>query len=239
MDKLKILQGENIVIGGISLKNPTLRDIVDLGEEEYFKLLQLFCTDPYDMMVMLDDIGIDYVDVDSYDIFLMMMSQGDIYSNVLEWFMGVKNFITCKNPENDMLCLFDKETETLIDKIIFFQIQGYMNTLNCISHTGRFNPADIVTRKRIIEHERRKLKRKKDNGFKSVFGNQISALVWGNTCGYNYSNVWDLTIYQLYDGLRRISKIKHHNNLMNGVYFGTVDLKQVNQDEIDWLSDIN
>jgi hypothetical protein len=238
IDDLSLLKGLGFKLNDkITLKHPTLNDIIEFGEENYFRIVHLFCTQPHDAMVFLDDIGVDYEQIDAYDLFIMMF-QSYNYSNELKWFMGIDDFLLCQNNQNQMLCLYNKQNDFVLDKLSYHQIADYIRKINFINPQYKFNPANSITKKKIIEQERKKLKRQKNKEFKSVFKNQVSALVWGNTSGVNYTNVWDLYVYQINDGLMRLNKIKNYDKVMNGYYFGTVDLKQLNKEEIDWLSDI-
>ena len=68
---------------GLKLKNYTVEDIVGLkddglGENSYFKLLNLFIVRPYDMKVTLWDSGIDYIDLQNYDIFILLWQNDDL-----------------------------------------------------------------------------------------------------------------------------------------------------------------
>ena len=62
----------------------------------------------------------------------------------------------------------------------------------------------------------------------------ISALVWGNTCGYNWKNIWELNFFQFNSGLRHLDKIKHTQALWGGYYSGAVEMKKIPKKDLDW-----
>ena len=44
----------------ISIYVPTVGEIYDYGESEYYQIVQLLTSVPYDLMVQFDDMGVDY-----------------------------------------------------------------------------------------------------------------------------------------------------------------------------------
>ena len=60
----------------ISIQIPTVGEILEC-EDEYYSLVSMITSMPIDMMVQLDDIGIDFTTINEYDLFL-------IYFNILK-----------------------------------------------------------------------------------------------------------------------------------------------------------
>ena len=50
----------------ISIVIPTVREVLE-QEEEYYGLVSLIIATPYDMMVQLDDLGIDFREISDYE----------------------------------------------------------------------------------------------------------------------------------------------------------------------------
>ena len=75
--------GNNLPITtSISFKHPIIQDIIDIDKEHfglyseniYYSMINVFLTDPYDYMVFLDDKGIDYETVNSFDVFCLLFN---------------------------------------------------------------------------------------------------------------------------------------------------------------------
>ena len=47
----------------ISIRLPTIGEILDYGEHEYYHVVSSLCATPFDIMVQLDDAGINFNDV--------------------------------------------------------------------------------------------------------------------------------------------------------------------------------
>lgn len=242
MDEAMLLAGGYLVTDNkIKVKHPTIREVVEFGEFDYFNTINLFTLKPYDLMVQLDDMGIDYVDLSNYDLFILLY-QSSNNKHGLNWLLDYDyDFKLYKDNSTGLYLLYDKSTNKSIDIVVYSQISDYIKKVNMISNKTTFNPANKRARKFIIDNERRKQKRlqKRLNQTESQITNLVSALVWGNTSGINYSNIWDLYIYQFFDGVSRLQKIKEYTNIMQGYYAGTIDLKNINTEEVNWLTKIN
>ncbi len=96
-----------------------------------------------------------------------------------------------------------------------------------------YNPANEEARK-IIE----KIKENKKNAPKPkeliTLSSMISGLGW-KANNINIFNVWDLTVYQLYDGLNRLKIIDDYQFTLSGIYAGTIDSGKINLKDINWM----
>ena len=54
----------------ISVHVPTVNEIFDFGDQKYYSIVQTLIATPFDLMVELDDIGIDYESITNYQLFL-------------------------------------------------------------------------------------------------------------------------------------------------------------------------
>ena len=80
------------------------------------------------------------------------------------------------------------------------------------------------------------MKRRKKMLNDSQIEKYIIALVNASEFPYNYETVLELTIKQFYASLHQITKKIKYDNLMIGCYAGTVDMKELDQDELNWIS---
>lgn len=70
IDKLKVYRGKDYVVNDyLSIYQPTLDEICEFGEKEYFGYISTFCATPTDMMIELEKNGIDFVKIGDWEFF--------------------------------------------------------------------------------------------------------------------------------------------------------------------------
>jgi hypothetical protein len=232
----------------ITVRKPLIRDIDEYGEENYLNAVNLFCLKPYDMMVQLDGIGIDYEEISNYDLFLMIYEQ---YKEYLKFFIigdfDFDKLKLAKNNQNNETVLAEYNENTgrygsiIFDRLIYERVSHYIKTLNFISEKNEFKPANVFAKQMIIDEKKREMERNKKRNIKikSHIGCMIRDVSYNEiTTGINIWNVWDLTIYQLYDAYFHIMKNYDYKNNMIGIYTGNIDTSKISIGKIKWSGDI-
>ena len=115
-----------------------------------------------------------------------------------------------------------------------------MRQVNCIKYE-RKRPKGEHTKKYLLEKERRHLKnlerkRKNKEYEQSELEKLIVALVNNNHFKYDYESVRNLSIYNFYQSYKQIQHEINFNNVMRGVYAGTIDTTKL-QDKscLSWI----
>ena len=68
VDDLKVWMGEPYVINDkISVFQPSLRDIINASEREYFSMVQTICSTSSNMKSQLDSMGLDWEKIEELD----------------------------------------------------------------------------------------------------------------------------------------------------------------------------
>ena len=57
----------------IQVRIPTVGDVLD-HEDDYYSMVSMLTAMPIDMMVQLDDIGIDFTKINEYELFILMFN---------------------------------------------------------------------------------------------------------------------------------------------------------------------
>lgn len=219
----------------IRIRIPTVGEVID-HEDEYNSLVFSMTAMPIDMMVQLDDVGIDFSLIDEYDLFLLMfqnLKQED-FSMIFDGF-DLSHMELRVNPAANMLFLKDDERDVVIDKLIHREIA---NTLRKVNHLEKNikKPGNEEGRKYMIEKARKKLLKKKKADFNSQLEELIVALVNTEQFSYTYESVRELSLYQFYESVYQIIKKIDYDNRMHGIYAGTVNAKEMSQDQLNWLT---
>lgn len=65
----------------------------------------------------------------------------------------------------------------------------------------------------------------------------ISGLAWKSN-GFNLQTIFDLNIYQIYNGLATTENIDNYNFTLSGMYAGTIDSKKIKMADLHWANKI-
>ena len=73
MTDLQIYRGDPLVINDhIIVRQPTLGEVADFGEEQYLVAVSALCATASDYMVALDDIGVDFEQISDFQLFVAL-----------------------------------------------------------------------------------------------------------------------------------------------------------------------
>ncbi len=213
---------------------PTVGEIVDC-EDEYYDMVSLLTAMPIDLMVQLDDMGIDFTTINEYELFLTtFLLIRTLDTHLIFGDLDLTKFEYCKNNQNGQTVLYDEEHEIMIDQAIHRKIAAILRTIHHIEQDRR-KPANVEAKEYMLKRAREKASRRKTKVENSQLEQLITALVNTGEFKYNYETVRDLTIYQFNQSLKQIVHKNNYEHKMNGIYAGTIDPKGLSQDELNWL----
>lgn len=219
----------------IKVRIPTVGEILD-NEDEYYDLITLLTAMPIDMLAQLDDAGIDFSEINEYDLFIMLF--GSIKEKDTSLIFGdlrLCDFYLAKNEKNDTFILLNPMTGAVIDRVIHSQIADALRMIHGLKKDVR-RPANDEAKKYLIEKAKRRMRRMNKKKRRSQIEELIVSMVNVGEFHYNYQTVRDLTIYQFNESVRQIIKKDNYDHTMVGIYMGTVNPKTINQDSLNWLS---
>lgn len=222
----------------ISVHIPSVQEIYDFGEQKYYSIIQSLTATPYDLMVELDDIGIDFETINDYQLFMLMF--GSIATNedntsILFGDLDLTLFREAENRNTKEHVLLDQEHGIVIDRLIAMEICQAIRKIHFWkAPVGR--PGNAEAKDYILERKRIKKKRRAKQPYQSLLDNMIIKLVNTNEFPYNYESVLPLSIYKLNASWHQIPKLKNWEHTMNGAYFGTVDTSKIDLQKLSWMS---
>lgn len=221
----------------LSIPIPSVGYIVD-HEDDYFDIVCNIIATPYDMMVQLDDAGIDFTKINDFDLFCLLFPrlQTMDVSMVLDG-LDLSRFRPEKNTATNEVILKDSETGFVIDRAVHSMIVSTLRKiLNLPKETKK--PGNEEAKRYLLERARIKLRRKmrraKQNNASQIEG-YIVALVNTPEFKYDYSSVRDISIYQFYESLKQVIHKIHYDNTMIGYYAGTVKMDDLPKESRSWI----
>lgn len=238
VDELQLYIGDDYVINDhIKVLQPTIRQIAEFGEKEFFSVVHTVTAIPSDMKSQLWDLGIDWMEVDDFELFVMLSQT--LTPDRTELLFGDLDFTKLK-PYNhphveDEIILADKETGALIDKMIYLRIVSYLRKAFNITPKVE-KAANAMTKRILIEEDRNKIALNKDKPFKSFLLPLISAVKVKQ--GYTKDYVLNMGFFEFMDDVARLQVIENSNHLLDGIYHGTIDMKRVKKEELNWMKEL-
>ena len=294
-DELKIYRGEDYVVSNyIKIHQPTLDEICDYGEREYYSMIYNITATPQSLKVQLWDMGIDYTTITPFELFYNILYKaypkektsiifgdldftkfqvmqrkddesillyqevpvGDIYNAKHELVYHFSNlldasrFVGCEvddlieelsksNKYNNFIFSNMQLESIIIDEFTYNVIMDYLRQVHII-HKDEKMPANNTTKMILIEDDREEYERNKNKEYHSQLKNMVSAMINSEGFKYNHSEVWNMKINAFMDSVKRISKIKNADLLLQSGYSGFgVNLKEVSNKQIDWLGELD
>lgn len=220
----------------LSVYIPTVGEILSADDREYYQMVTTLTSTPYDLMVQLDDMGIDYEQITDFELF-MLLFQSLQNKDLSLIFPGLNPTLLkpAKNKENDQVVLWDSVTGIVIDELIYNEICDALRKIH-FTEKPKYKAGNNEAKKFLIERTRLKQKRQAKKPYRSFLEDLVVAMVNTEEFKYNYQETLDLTIYQFNASVRQIQRKINYNHVMSGCYFGTVDIKKIDQRELNWLT---
>lgn len=238
VDQLQLYFGDDYVINDkIKISQPTIGDIVDFGEAQYFNVIYTITAIPSDMKSQLWDLGIDWMEIEDFDLFVMLAPTLPIEKTKL--LFGDLDFTKLKlykNRENGDILLADLDTGVKIDKMIYLRIVNYLRKVHNITPKIE-RAANKTTKQILIDEDRMRIQTNKEKPFKSYLLPLISSV---KVCmGYTKDYVRNEGFVEFFDDVSRLQIIHNADHLLSGCYAGTIDMKKINKADLNWLREIN
>jgi len=219
----------------IKIQIPTVGEVLD-NEDDYYTMVTMLTAMPVDMMVQLDDIGVDFTAINEYELFLILFNAlKEKDTSLIFGELDLKPFRSAVNPQNNTIVLRNKETGVVIDRGIQGQIASVLRKIHNLKRNNR-KPANQEAREYMLQRAREKMRRRSKRMNDSQLEELIVAMVNTEQFHYGFEGTRELSIYQFNESVRQVIKKIDYDNRMHGVYAGTVNAKELSQDDLNWLT---
>ncbi len=267
-DELKVYRGEDFVVSDhIIIHQPSLSEICNYGERDYYSMIYQLTATPQSMKVQLWDMGVDYTTITPFELFYSLLYK--LYpqekTSIIFGDLDFTKFQVKQRKDDGSILLhqcveknikgnidnysfFKKGTkkiepfveyeDVVIDEFTYNMIMDYLRQVHII-HKDERMPANETTKMILIEDDREEYERNKNKEYHSQLKKLISSMINCDGFKYNHSQVWDMKINAFMDSVQRISKIKNAELLLQSGYSGFgVNLKDIDKKQLDWLGEL-
>ena len=223
------------IVPNLFLRIPTVGEILE-DEDKYYGIVSSLTASPFQYMVQLDDMGIDYTQITDYQLFMMlfpMYAQSDL--SLIFGDLDTSDFNVYINQDDDSQVIYSPSNNIVIDELVYNDLSDMIRKINLFEKV-KSKPGNESARKYLLEKERKKQKRNAKKPRFPYLEKMVIALVNTSEFPYNYETCMDLSIYKFNQSLQQIQRKIAFDNTMVGVYAGTVDTsKMTDKDALSWI----
>ena len=235
-NKKSLLNATSVeIVPNLSLRIPTVGEILE-DEDKYYGIVSSLTASPFQYMVQLDDMGIDYTQITDYQLFMMlfpMYAQSDL--SLIFGDLDTSDFNVYINQDDDSQVIYSPSNNIVIDELVYNDLSDMIRKINLFEKV-KSKPGNESARKYLLEKERKKQKRNAKKPRFPYLEKMVIALVNTSEFPYNYETCMDLSIYKFNQSLQQIQRKIAFDNTMVGVYAGTVDTsKMADKDALSWI----
>ena len=173
-DELKIYRGEDFAVSKhIVIHQPTLNEITDYGEQDYYSMIYQLTATPQSMKAQLWDMGIDYTKISPWALFyniLFRLFPREKTSIVFGNLDFQKFQVTQQNDGSVLLYQsIDNGDEIAMDEFTYNMIADYLRKVHDIEKDERI-PGNESTKMILIEDAKEELESNKNKRFNIRYG---------------------------------------------------------------------
>lgn len=222
----------------ISIRQPTLGEIIEYGENNFFSLISCATAISSEYKSLLWDAGIDYEQIDDFCMFGWMMCRQSVETTRI--LFGDLDFTKLKpvQREDGQTILFDADQDIIIDFNIHRRIKEYFKDAYGIEKKPD-RAANQRTKMKLIELDRMDKEAAASKPHQSTLQPIISSLVNHQGFKYDYAGALTLTFGQIMDAIQRLQIIQTAQSLMQGSMSGFCDTSKVPKNLWDWTRPIH
>ena len=223
------------IVPNLAVRIPTVGEILE-DEKSYYSLIHSLTATPFQYMVQLDDMGVDFTTINDYQLFLLLFpSFAKTDMSILFGDIDFSDIEVKTNTQNDSAILHSEKNDIIIDELVYSEIVKAIRKINGLQRENR-KPGNDEAKEFRINLERKKQKRNARKPYDPYLEKMVVALVNRPEFKYNYEQVEDLSIYQFNKSFEQIKTSINFENTMIGVYAGTVDTSKLKDKScLSWL----
>lgn len=247
------------VPGEIILYQPTIGDIVRIGENRFYETLSIFTTNTTQYKTFLWNMNprIDWNTFTDFQLFVMLYHSAD--PEIVKLLFGeldlfkFKPYMRTKDgspPSEDSdfnnlgddleIVLWNDEDEIAINYDVWNHMSQYFRIVFNVFPEEKITNSPML-KQMYIDREKRALERKKESGEsgKSTgLQSVISACVNHPGFKYKLQELRDVGVFEFYDSVNRLQIYEHSVAIMRGMYSGFVDGSKLNPEDYNFMRDI-
>ena len=229
----------------IVIYQPTVGQIVDYGELDFYSMLYVFIGNTTMFRLKLWEAGHDWNTISDYELFSIMVTglpqkATEIIFGDVDFSLFQLDTMFNEEKQEEVIILNNIEQDIIIDEDIYKLIALCLRTMFGIFPKNEF-ARNKVTKEAIIWEDKENLRirelNKKDK-YDSTLLSMISSCV--NHPGFKYKKkeLEDVGIFEFMDAVQRLQVYESTTALLKGAYSGFMDTSKIDKEEFNFMRDI-
>lgn len=245
-DPLKMYFKEDYFVKGIRIVQPTIGNILNIGESKFYSGLSPFLYNSTSIRVMLWDLPqrIDWCKVKDIEVFGMLKSTTDTDNSAIQLLfpdyriehMQLMQFQE-KDSDKPQLCLYDSENNFILKESEYMEIAEYIRTLLNI-HPKIEKAKGKTTKQWMIDEDRMNMAQQEVKNSSTLLP-LISACINHPGFKYKLQELRDVGIYEFMDSVQRLQIYESTHALMSGMYSGFCDTSKISKEQFNFMREIH
>jgi putative uncharacterized protein (fragment) len=260
-DKLRMYFGEDYTINGITISIPTIGDILNIGEQNFYQAISPFINNSTSIRVFLyDAFKKDWNKTKDIEVFYILYQILEVQNksakeknpDCMDIFDPLKlifkdfsfdGFVltpakkNIKDGEYNHLALYNEEKNIIIFDDEYLEIAEYIRTM-MNQHPKVERAKGKTTKQWILQEDRMKAEQDDKKKCTSTLLPLISSCINHPGFKYKLEELKQVNICQFMDSVNRIQKYEQGTAALHGIYGGMVSAKDIPEDLINFIGDI-
>lgn len=238
VDPLKLYFGDPYVINQyVTIFQPTIGDIIEYGEKEYYSMIQMLTAIPSDMKSSLWDSGIDWMKISDFQLFLMLsQSLSQEQTKIVLGDIDLQRMKPTENLQNGEVVLRDPITGAIIDELAYKTMSAYLCKLHNLTKKVE-KAGNKYTKQVLIDEDRQKREHSMKEPYKSFLMPLVSAIKVRQA--YTRDYIRNMGLYEFFDDVNRSQILVNTDALLSGMYSGMVDTSKIKKSAFNWMREID
>ena len=241
-DRLKMYFGYDYTTkNGIIIRQPTLGEIIEVGEKKFYETLNVFVANPTSFRLPLWKMGIDWCKLTDFELFCILYQNID--KDICKLFLPECQIYDYKvyseqiDEDTSDVVLYNPENESIIRNIDYLEISQYLRTMFNIFPKIEY-AAGKATRESIIWEDEQNANKNKDEGYSSSLQPLVSSCL--NHPGFKYkkSELKEVGICEFMDSVNRLQVYENTRALLSGSMSGFCDTSKVPKESFNFMRDL-
>ena len=240
VDYLKLYFGDPYVVNKyITIYQPTIGDIIEYGEREYFSMINTITAIPSECKSMLWDMepSLDWTQVEDFQLFMMLSrSLSQEQTKIILGDIDLQRMKIVENLQNGDPVLKDPVTGAIIDELAYKTMSAYLCKLHNLTKKVE-KAGNKFTKQVLIDEDRQKREYSAKQPYKSFLMPLVSSIKVRQ--GYTKDYIRNMGLYEFFDDVNRTQIIVNTDALLSGAYSGMMDTSKIPKSNFNWMRETN